>query len=73
MDVYRFDAGDGLEHFIRIVDAVKDTLSCETVHRLGDREFREDRDLDRCVFESMVGLGVLVPAGTEESPEEMLQ
>lgn len=63
MEVYRFDSGDGLEHLIRVLQEEPDSLVCETVHRLEDREYREDRDYNRCLFESMVNLGIFVPAG----------
>jgi hypothetical protein len=65
MEVYRFDSGDGLEHLIRIIASAEDSFACETVLRFGDKEYREERDYNRCVIESMIGLGILVPAGAE--------
>lgn len=62
VEVYRFDPGDGLEHFIKVLDVAEDDLSCETVHRLGNLEYRVGQTLNKCLFEELVCLGVIIPS-----------
>jgi hypothetical protein len=65
MEVYRYEAEDGLEHLIKVfAEDDEGDLSCETVHRLGSLEYRIGQSLNKCLFEELVGLGLIIPDGT---------
>jgi hypothetical protein len=63
MEVYRYEAEDGLEHLIEVIaEDEEGDLRCETVHRLGALEYRAGQSLNKCLFEEIVGLGLIIPA-----------
>ena len=64
MEVYRYEAEDGLEHLINVLSEDDGgDLACETVHRLGSLECRIGQHLNKCLFEELVSLGLITPAG----------
>jgi hypothetical protein len=62
MTAYRFDANDGTEHILTILGEKMGFLDIEAVHRQGGAEIRVEEQLNKCLFEEMLHLGVFKPA-----------
>ena len=61
MPAYRLHTPDGTEHIMIIRGEDEENYSIETIHRFCGYEIRTRRLYNKCVFEELQSLGLIIP------------
>ncbi len=61
MFTYKLSTPDGIEHLLTIKGDDGESYDVETTHRFSGYEIQTERLYNKCVFEELLSLGLIIP------------
>jgi hypothetical protein len=58
---YRLETPDGIEHILTIKGEEGDMYDVEATHKFSGYEIMTERYYNKCIFEELLSLGVIIP------------